>query len=310
VPQAGNDRFNCRDRVTLVWLFVSRACSMSAPLHSALPPLRACKGKHTANQNRKESEATSPSPDGALSLLQSLNGERMRIGIIGAGNIGSALASHLVPLGHDVRIANSRGPETLTEVAARTGARPVTLADTVESAEILVISIPLKAVTLLPKALFASQNPALIVIDTNNYYPSRDGRIEAIEDGQLESAWLAEQIGRPVIKAFNNILAPSLAKKAAPQGSVGRLALSVAGDPDTARSKVLRLVDELGFDPVDAGPLTESWRQQPGTPSYCKDFGAVAMKDALARADRGRISEYRAQADDAARPYFTTASKP
>jgi 8-hydroxy-5-deazaflavin:NADPH oxidoreductase len=234
----------------------------------------------------------------------------MRIGIIGAGNIGSALAQHLVPLGHDVRIANARGPETLTEVAARTGARPGTLADTVESAEILVISIPFKAVTLLPRALFASQSPGLIVIDTNNYYPSRDGRIEAIEDGQPESAWLAEQIGRPVIKAFNNILAPSLAKKGAPQGSVGRLALSVAGDPDSARSKVLCLVDELGFDPVDAGPLTESWRQQPGTPSYCKDFDAVAMKDALARADRGRIAEYRTQADDAARPYFTIASKP
>jgi predicted dinucleotide-binding enzyme len=234
----------------------------------------------------------------------------MRIGIIGAGNIGSALASHLVALGHNVTIANSRGPETLTEVAARIGARPGTLEKTVESAEILVISIPLKAVATLPKALFASQDASVIVIDTNNYYPSRDGRIEAIEDGQPESAWLAEQIGRPVIKAFNNIIAPSLATKAAPRGSAGRLALSVAGDPDAARAKILHLVDELGFDPVDAGPLSESWRQQPGTPCYCKDFGAAAMKEALALADRGRISQYRAQADDAARPYFTSTAKP
>jgi predicted dinucleotide-binding enzyme len=128
-----------------------------------------------------------------------------------------------------------------------------------------------------------------------------------IRKGQLESAWVAEQIGRPVIKAFNNILAPSLATKTAPAGAGGRLALSVAGDPGTARAKVLRLVDELGFDPVDAGPLSESWRQQPGTPCYCKDFGAIAMREALARAEHGSIDAYRTRADEAARPYFAPA---
>jgi 8-hydroxy-5-deazaflavin:NADPH oxidoreductase len=231
----------------------------------------------------------------------------MRISIIGAGNIGSALARHWVELGHDVTIANSRGPDTLGDVAARTGARPVTVEEGVRRAELVVVSIPQKAVVALSKPLFAGLGPDVIVIDTNNYYPSRDGRIDAIEEGQLESAWVAEQIGRPVIKAFNNIVAPSLAGKAARPGSAGRLALSVAGDPESQRTKVLRLVDELGFDPVDAGPLSESWRQQPGTPCYCKDYGAAAMKEALAQADQASIAAYRTQADDAARSYFTTA---
>ena len=232
----------------------------------------------------------------------------MRIGIVGAGNIGSALARHLVATGHEVTIANSRGPDTLRDVAAQTGARAVTVDEALQSAEVVVLSIPQRAVAALPKAVFASLDPDVVVIDTNNYYPSRDGRIEAIERGQVESAWVAEQIGRSVIKAFNNIVAPSLAAKAAPSGSPGRLALSVAGDPETARAKVLRLVDELGFDPVDAGPLSESWRQQPGTPCYCKDLGATAMKEALAQADHGRIAAYRTQADEAARPYFMTTT--
>jgi predicted dinucleotide-binding enzyme len=232
----------------------------------------------------------------------------MKIGVLGAGNIGSALARHGSTLGHEVMIANSRGPETLGDVARQTGARAVTARDAVGDAEIIVISIPMKAVTALPKRLFAFLRPEVVVIDTGNYYPSRDGRIDAIDEGKAESAWVAEQIGFPVIKAFNNIVAPSLAARAAPQGSPDRIALSVAGDPEESRARVLRLVDELGFDPVDAGPLSESWRQQPGTPCYCKDLGAAAMKEALARADRALIAEYRAQADEAARPYFTSTA--
>jgi predicted dinucleotide-binding enzyme len=230
----------------------------------------------------------------------------MKIGIVGAGNIGSTLARHLVALGHGVAIANSRGPDTLRAVAAQTGARAVTIDEALQSGQVVVLSIPQRAVAALPTALFANLDPHVVVIDTNNYYPSRDGRIEAIEAGQVESEWVAEQIGRPVIKAFNNIVAPSLAAKTAPSRSAGRLALSVAGDPETARAKVLHLVDELGFEPVDAGPLSESWRQQPGTPCYCKDLGAAAMKAAFAQADHRQIAAYRAQADEAARPYFMT----
>jgi predicted dinucleotide-binding enzyme len=229
----------------------------------------------------------------------------MKFGIIGSGNIGSALAAHLVRAGHEVTVANSRGPETLGELAAATGARAGTVDQAVQGADVVVISVPQKATPALAKAL-AGLGPDAIVIDTNNYYPARDGQIPAIDDGQLDSEWVAAQVGRPVIKVFNNIGAASLVQKAAPAGSPGRIALSVAGDPPAAREKVLGIVDQIGFDPVDAGPLAESWRQQPGTPCYCKDYGAAAMKNALAQADRARIAAYRAEANDAARPYFAT----
>jgi predicted dinucleotide-binding enzyme len=134
------------------------------------------------------------------------------------------------------------------------------------------------------------------VIDIGNYHPElRDGRIDAIDRGMLDSQWVAQQIGRPVIKAFNNILAKSLLEKGVPRGTTGRIALSVAGDSLDAKATVLRLVDDLGFDPVDGGDLDNSWRQQPGTPAYCQDLEASALRRALAEADRGRIAEYRAE---------------
>ena len=105
----------------------------------------------------------------------------------------------------------------------------------------------------------------------------------------------SQQIGRPVIKAFNNILAKSLLEKNAPRGTTGRIALSVAGDASDAKAAVLRLVDDLGFDPVDGGDLANSWRQQPGTPAYCRDLEAAALRRALAEADPSRIAEYRAE---------------
>jgi predicted dinucleotide-binding enzyme len=138
----------------------------------------------------------------------------------------------------------------------------------------------------------------VVVIDTNNSYPVRDGSIPAIEAGQVESAWVAEQIGRPVIKAFNNIYFESLRAKGAPKGTPGRVALPVAGDPPEARAKVMRLVEELGFDAVDAGGLEDSWRQQPGTPCYVHDLDAPRLKEALAAAERSRIPEYRKASDD------------
>ena len=144
------------------------------------------------------------------------------------------------------------------------------------------------------------------MVDTGNYYPSRDGRIDAIEEGQVESAWVSEQLGRPVIKAFNNIYSQSLLENGRPAGTPGRIALSVAGDPPGAREKVMRLVDELGFDPVDAGGLEDSWRQQPGTPCYAADLDAPRLKEALAAADRGHVPEYRSTADAAARAFFVS----
>jgi predicted dinucleotide-binding enzyme len=156
----------------------------------------------------------------------------------------------------------------------------------------------------LPKDLFAGVPSDVVLIDTGNYYPLRDGRIAAIEDGQLESAWVAERLGRAVIKAFNNIGFKSLLENGRPKGADGRIALPVSGDPPAARAKVMQLVEDLGFDAVDAGTLEESWRQQPGTPAYAQDFQAPRLRAALAAADRSRTADYRGAANDALRAYL------
>src|SRR3954470_15562356 len=228
----------------------------------------------------------------------------MNIGIIGAGMIGETLARRLAQLGHQIAIANSRGPETLRGLASEIGATAVTAHEAARSGDVVVITIPERAVPDLPRDLFAGVPAQVVVIDTGNYYPTRDGRIPALEQGQPESAWVAEQIGRPVIKAFNNIYFKSLLENGRPKGSADRIALPVAGDPVDARAKVLRLVDELGFDPVDAGGIEVSWRQQPGTPCYTKDLNVLQLKAALAAAVRSRVPEYRKAADDAAKAFF------
>ena len=228
----------------------------------------------------------------------------MNIGIIGAGFIGETLARRLAQLGHQVAIANSRGAETLRDLAFEAGATAVTAREAARHGEIVVITIPERAVPDLPRDLFAGVPADVVVIDTGNYYPTRDGRIPALEQGQPESAWVAEQIGRPVVKAFNNIYFSSLRDNGRPKGSVGRIALPVAGDPPEAREQVRRLVDELGFDPVDAGGIDQSWRQQPGTPCYTKELDVARLKEALAAAVRSQIPEYREAADAAVRSYF------
>ncbi len=220
----------------------------------------------------------------------------MRIGIIGAGSMGGILARHLAKLGHHVSITNSRGPESLTALAAEIHATPVSISEAAKSGEIVILAIPTKAVADLPRGLFAGVPSGVVVIDIGNYHPElRDGRIDAIDRGMLDSQWVAEQIGHPVIKAFNNIFAKSLLEKGAPPGTRGRIALSVCGDSSDAKAVVLRLIDDLGFDPVDGGVLDDSWRQQPGTPAYCRDLEAAALRRALAEADRSRIAEYRAE---------------
>jgi len=219
-----------------------------------------------------------------------------RIGIIGAGSMGGTLARHLAKLGHHVSIANSRGPESLTALAAEIGATPVSVADAAKAVEIVILAIPTKAVTGLPQGLFANVPSSVVVIDIGNYHPElRDGQIEAIDRGMPDSQWVAQQIGHPVIKAFNNIFAKSLLEKGVPRGTGGRIALSVFGDSPDAKAAVLGLVDDIGFEPVDGGVLDDSWRQQPGTPAYCHDLEAAALRRALAEADRSRVAEYRAE---------------
>jgi 8-hydroxy-5-deazaflavin:NADPH oxidoreductase len=220
----------------------------------------------------------------------------MRIGVIGAASMGSILARHLANLCHHVSIANSRGPESLTALAAEIGATPVSVVDAAKAAEIVLIAIPTKAVADLPRGLFANLADSVVVIDIGNYHPElRDDRIDAIDRGMLDSQWVAQQVGHPVVKAFNNILAKSLLEKGVPKGTTGRVALPVAGDSSDAKAAVMRLVDELGFDPIDGGDLDNSWRQQPGTPAYCRDLEATALRRALAEADRSRIAQYRAE---------------
>jgi predicted dinucleotide-binding enzyme len=220
----------------------------------------------------------------------------MRIGVIGAGSMGGILARHLAKLGHHVSIANSRGPESLTALAAEIGAAPVSVVDAAKAADIVILAIPTKAVPDLPRGLFANVPSSVVVIDIGNYHPElRDGHIDAIDRGLLDSQWVAQQIGRPVVKAFNNIFARSLLEKGVPRGTPGRIALPVAGDSSDARAAVLRLVDDLGFDPVDGGDLANSFRQQTGTPAYCRDLEAAALQRALAEADRSRVAEYRAE---------------
>jgi 8-hydroxy-5-deazaflavin:NADPH oxidoreductase len=219
----------------------------------------------------------------------------MKIGIIGTGQIGGTLTRRFTTLGHQVSIANSRGPETLTGLAKETGARAVTAKEAARAGEVVVVTIPEGRIPDLPKDLFAGVPDSVVVIDTGNYYPrQRDGRIAEIEAGLPESRWVERQLRRPVVKAFNNIYAKHLLEFGRPSGAPNRIALPVAGDDDRAKSIVLRLVDELGFDPVDAGGLDDSWRQQPGTPVYATDLDAKGVRRALAEASGRRPSEFQA----------------
>ena len=220
----------------------------------------------------------------------------MKIAVIGAGAMGSILARKLAALGHQISIANSRGPGSLGAFAAEIGARPALVVEAARAGDVVFLALPTKAVVDLPRGLFANAAEGAVVVDLGNYHPElRDGRIAAIDQGLLDSQWVAQRIGRPVLKAFNSILATSLASKGAARGTPGRIALPVAGDSSAAKATVLGLVDDLGFDPLDAGGLDESWRQQPGTPAYCRDLDGVALRRALAAADRSRIAEYRAE---------------
>jgi predicted dinucleotide-binding enzyme len=219
----------------------------------------------------------------------------MRIGIIGAGNIGGALARRFSELGHEVSVANSRGPGTLREVEAETGATAVTAHEAARNNDVVVVTIPEKNVPQLPDDLFVGVGDGVVVVDTGNYYPRhRDGPIAKIEEGMPESMWFAQQLGRPVVKAFNNIYAQHLRDHGRSPGSSERIALPVAGDDQAAKSTVMALVEELGFDAVDAGGLDDSWRQQPGTPVYATDLDVDGVRRALADARPDRPSEFRA----------------
>jgi predicted dinucleotide-binding enzyme len=223
----------------------------------------------------------------------------MKIAIIGAGQIGGTLTRRLSALGHDVRVANSRGPETLAGLASETGATAVPVTEAARDAEVVVVTIPERNVPELPDSLLKGAANDAVVVDTGNYYPQqRDGQIKPIEAGMPESRWVEQQLGHPVVKAFNNIYADHLLRRGRPAGAAGRIALPVAGDNPADKAVVVRLLDQLGFDGVDAGGLDESWRQQPGTPVYGTDLDADGVRRALSQASSQRTSEWRASPAD------------
>ncbi|HEY6780144.1 MAG TPA: NADPH-dependent F420 reductase [Thermoleophilaceae bacterium] len=207
----------------------------------------------------------------------------MRIGIVGSGYIGGTLTGRLRELGHDVRVSNSRGPESLAGLADETGAIASTVADAIGGGELVIVSVPLKAIPDLPADLFAGKR----VVDTGNYYPARDGQIHEIDSGTPSTRWVAQHLrGARVVKAFNTIQAAHLSEGGLPGNANGRIALPVAGDDGETKQIVMKLIDELGFDSVDAGTLDDSWRQQPDTPVYGADLDIEGVEEGLTATER------------------------
>lgn len=173
-------------------------------------------------------------------------------------------------------------------------------AGAIQGVDVAILSVPQKAIGKLPGQVLSALSLVPIVIDTGNYYPVRDGRIDGIEEGMADSEWVAAQLGRPVFKAFNNVVAPSLKHKGTGDPDQ-RLGLTVAGPATVDKQKVFALVSQIGFDPVDAGGLEQSWRLQAGTPTYCKDMTAEQLPAGLAETtgeDIGKYHEIRDQLQD------------
>jgi 8-hydroxy-5-deazaflavin:NADPH oxidoreductase len=208
------------------------------------------------------------------------------IGIIGAGHIGSQVARLAIASGHDVVISNSRGPETLSALVAELGprARAATPVEAARAGDLVVVSVPLKNYRDVPAEPLAGK----IVIDTNNYYPERDGHIPELDNESTTTAELLQaHLGRAkVVKAFNHIYAAELTTHGQPSGSPNRRALVIAGDDAGAKATVTRLLDEFGFDTVDAGQLKEGWRIQRDTPGYGPRRTADELRRDLAAAKR------------------------
>ena len=194
----------------------------------------------------------------------------MRIGIIGVGNIGATLARKLAASGHEVKLANSKGPETIRDLARDVGAMAVSKEEAVQGVEAIVLSIPFGRSPDLA-SLFNEVSADVAVIDTSNYYSFRDGAIAEVDSGKPESVWVSEQIGRPVVKAWNAVLAVTLAERGQPSRASGRIAIPVAGDDPKAKAATMKLVEATGFDALDSGSLVDSWHQQPGPPPIARN---------------------------------------
>ena len=208
----------------------------------------------------------------------------MKIGIIGSGMIGGTLARKFAALGHEVTLSNSRGPQTLTELAGEIGATAGTVEEAIGEADVVVLAVPVKVVPSLP----LGKLQGVVLVDANNYYPARDGVIDDIVRKHETSARLTADHapGAHVVKAFNNIFWRHILENGKPAGTAGRIALPVAADDASAKQTVSALVEAIGFDAVDGGTLDESWRQEPDTPVYGTDLDRAGVESALASATR------------------------
>ena len=203
----------------------------------------------------------------------------MNIGIIGSGEMGVCLAKKFVKLGHTVSMANSRGLLSLQQIADDIGIEATTVDNIIKDKKVIIVSIPQKNIPDLPQNLFKHLSEGVVVIDTGNYYPTlRDGNIQALDKTAIDSLWVQELLGVPVVKVFNSILATSINDLGRPMGTKDRIAMAVSGDDSTAKQVVFKLVDELGFDPFDIGSITQSWKQQPGSSIYCRDIPLEELK--------------------------------
>ena len=212
------------------------------------------------------------------------------IGIIGAGNIGGQVARAAIATGHDVVISNSRDPETLKDLIHELGpnAKAATAAEAGEAGDFIVVAIPLKNLDEIPVEPLAGK----VVIDANNYYPQRDGRIDSLDSESATTSGLlqAHLPASRVVKGFNHIMSGEITTAGKPEGSADRRALATAGDDEDAKQVITSLYNQFGFDTVDIGPLDESWRVERDQPAYVVRQNATELRANLALAERNKNS--------------------
>jgi predicted dinucleotide-binding enzyme len=216
----------------------------------------------------------------------------MKIGIIGTGSIGSILAEKFSQAGHHVKVTNTRAMPELEKIAANLGATAATIQDVVTDVDAIIFSMPFNAYKDLPTDLLKDVPQDVVVMDTSNYYPFRDGEIDELKQ-ITESEYISQILNRPLVKVFNNMLEGTLKYKGKAAGEENRVAISIAGDNQKHKEVVAQLVDLTGFDTVDGGSLAESWKQQPGTPAYCTELNEAELKQALADAEKGKAPAIR-----------------
>jgi predicted dinucleotide-binding enzyme len=235
-------------------------------------------------------------PDLKLKLITNyrvgIEFNHMIIGIVGTGPIGSVLAEKLSRAGHHVKVTNTRAIPELGKIAASLGATAATIQDVVKDVDAIIFALPFYAYKDLPKNLLKEVPQDVVVMDTSNYSPFRDGEIAELEH-IAETVYISEILNRPLVKVFNNVLEYTLKNKGKAAGAENRIAISIAGDNEEHKEVASQIVDQLGFDTVDGGSLAESWRQQLGTPAFCTELNVVELKEALLKANKEKAPAIR-----------------